>query len=69
MVVDNSEVIHKVGTVIELCGNNSQFKSDMLFILLLLILSHKSYGTYLYGNSALRLLHNTPTSQHCFFGD
>lgn len=40
----------------------------MLFILLLLILSHESYGIYLYGNNALRLLHNTPTSQHCFVG-
>ena len=67
-VVDNSEVVHKVGIAIELCGNNSQFKSDMSLILLWLILSHKSCGSYLYGNSALRLRHNTPTSQHCFVG-
>lgn len=31
MVVDNSEVIHKVGTAIKLCGNNSQFKSDVTY--------------------------------------
>ena len=60
-VVDNSEVVHKVGIAIELCGNNSQFKSDMSLILLWLTLSHKSCGSYLYGDSALRLLH---THQH-----